>query len=103
MPAHRSSRRVSALRFDDRFADLDSSGGVPDAAGPFLPFGPFRAQHKLLCAALSVKPPTVEYPLPLVRPFRRCSTLRLVLMRCLSLRDRAFLNGEMAHDALSCG
>ena len=103
MPAHRSSRQVSALRFDDRFARLDPSIGVPVVAGSFLPFGPFRAQHKLLCAALSIKPSTAEYLLPLVQPFRRCCTLRLVPMRYLPLRDSACLKGEMAHDALSCG
>jgi len=71
MLAHRTSRCVSSLRFNDRFAGLDSPVGVPDAAGPFLPFAPFRAQPNLLFAALSVKPPAFEYPLPLAQRFRR--------------------------------
>ena len=71
MPAHRTSRWVSVFRFDDRFTGLDAPVRVADAASPFSPFGPFRAQHRVSGAALPVKPPTVETPLPLAQPFRR--------------------------------
>lgn len=76
MPAHRTSRR--ALRSSRRAGSMTGPSastqerGCPAQSSPLpQPFGPFRAPPLLRCAALSDKPPAVEYPLPLAQPFCR--------------------------------